>query len=61
MLLNILNEHYPIKVLSKKEIELERKPLITKGKLTSTHLYIKVSRTHANTLFFFDHKRNVMH
>ena len=38
MILNILNEHYPIKILSKKEIELERKPWITKGILTSTKI-----------------------
>ena len=38
MLLNILNEHYPIKILNKKEIELERKPWITKGILTSTKI-----------------------
>ena len=38
MLLNILNEHYPIKILNRKEIELERKPWITKGILTSTKI-----------------------
>ena len=38
MFLNILNEYYPIKILNKKEIELERKPWITKGILTSTKI-----------------------
>ena len=38
MILNILNEHYPIKILNKKEIELERKPWITKGILKSTKI-----------------------
>ena len=36
MLLNILNEHFPIKILNKKEIELERKPWITKGSILDT-------------------------
>jgi hypothetical protein len=36
MFLNILNKHFPLKILTKKEIELERKPWITKGILTST-------------------------
>ena len=38
MILNILDEHYPIKILNRKEIELERKPWITKGILTSTKI-----------------------
>ena len=44
MMLNILNEHYPIKILNKKEIELERKPWITKGILTSTKIKNKTYR-----------------
>ena len=44
MILNILNEHYPIKILNKKEIELERKPWITKGILTSTKIKNKTYR-----------------
>ena len=35
MLLNILNKHLPIKILTKKEVELEYKPWITKGILNS--------------------------
>ena len=50
MLLNILNEYYPIKILSKKEIELERKPWITKGILISTKIknltYRKFIKSH---------------
>ena len=42
MLLNILNEHFPIKILTKKEIELERKPWITKGLLTSSKVKNKL-------------------
>ena len=34
----ILNKHFPIKILSKKEIELECKPWITKGILTSAKI-----------------------
>ena len=44
MILNILNEHYPIKILNRKEIELERKPWITKGILTSTKIKNKTYR-----------------
>ena len=44
MLLNILNEYYPIKILNKREIELERKPWITKGILTSTKIKNKTYR-----------------
>ena len=50
MLLNILNEYYPIKVLNKKEIELERKPWITKGiLLTSTRIKNKTYRIFAKS------------
>ena len=38
MLLNILNVHFPLKILTKKEIELERKPWITKGILVSSKI-----------------------
>ena len=44
MILNVLNEHYPIKILNKKEIELERKPWITNGILTSTKVKNKTYR-----------------
>ena len=38
MSLQILNKHFPIKVLSKKELELECKPWITNGILTSSKI-----------------------
>ena len=49
MLLNILNEYYPIKILNKKEIELERKPWITKGILTSTKIKNQTYRKFAKS------------
>ena len=49
MLLNILNKHFPIKTLSKKEIELERKPWITKGILKSTKIKNKTYKEFIRT------------
>ena len=36
--LHILNQHFPLEILTKKEIELESKPWITKGILTSSKI-----------------------
>ena len=36
--LHILNKHFPLEILTKKEIELESKPWITKGILTSSKI-----------------------
>ena len=49
MLLNILNEHLPLKILSKKEIELERKPWITRGILKSTKIKNKTYKLFIRT------------
>ena len=49
MLLNILNKHFPLKILTRKEIELERKPWITQGILTSTKIKNKTYRIFAKT------------
>ena len=49
MLLNILNEHLPLKILSKKEIELERKPWITRGILKSTKIKNKTYKVFIRT------------
>jgi len=40
--LDVLNQHAPFKILTKKEAELERKPWITKGILTSTRIKNKL-------------------
>ena len=64
MLLNILNVHYPLKILTKKEIELERKPWITKGILTATktknatyRLFIKDKNKDKNSGIYQKFKR----
>ena len=49
MLLNILNKYFPLKILTKKEIELERKPWITQGILTSTKIKNKTYRLFAKS------------
>ena len=42
--LQILNKHFPLQILTKKEIELECKPWITKGILTSSKIKNKTFR-----------------
>ena len=47
--LSILDAHAPYKLLNKKEQELERKPWITKGILTSIRKKAKLYKTFKNT------------
>ena len=46
----ILNKHSPIEFLTQKQIELELKPWITKGILTSVRVKAKLFKTFKNTL-----------
>ena len=47
--LQILNKHFPLEILTKKEIELESKPWITKGILTSSKIKNKTFKLFKKT------------
>ena len=55
--LHILNKHYPVKILTKKEQELERKPWITRGILNSTRIKNKTFRQFKKSKTDEDYKK----